>query len=77
MLIEAILYPGQFADLKKRDLSKHVCAVFDVLRATSTELTALVNGADCIIPVVTIGEAQEMRERDPAVLLAGERGFET
>jgi 2-phosphosulfolactate phosphatase len=73
MLIEAVLYPGQFETLKKRDLSRHVAVVFDVFRATSAELTALVNGAARIQPVVSLDEALEMKRRDPAVLLGGER----
>jgi 2-phosphosulfolactate phosphatase len=47
--------------------------VFDVLRATSTMVTALGNGATEIIPVSEIAEALESRRKDPAVLLAGER----
>lgn len=73
MHIEAILYPGQFADLKRRDLSRHVAVVFDVFRATSAELTALVNGATAIVPVVAVEDALAIKRKDPSVLLAGER----
>ena len=73
MLIEAILCPGQFAALKKRDLSGHTAVVFDVFRATSTELTALANGAESIVPVGTVEEALAMRKKDASVLLGGER----
>ncbi len=47
--------------------------MLDVLRATSSMVTALANGAEAIVPVGTIAEALAWRERDPEVLLAGER----
>jgi 2-phosphosulfolactate phosphatase len=47
--------------------------VFDVLRSTTTMLTALANGAEAIEPVAEIPEALAIRERNPAVLLGGER----
>jgi 2-phosphosulfolactate phosphatase len=47
--------------------------VFDVLRATSTMVAALSNGAAAIIPVEEISEALAVRAQDPEVLLAGER----
>jgi 2-phosphosulfolactate phosphatase len=47
--------------------------VFDVLRATSTIITALAKGAAGVIPVSEISEALAIRTRDPEVLLAGER----
>jgi 2-phosphosulfolactate phosphatase len=71
--LEVILSPAEFGGLAGRDLSTAVCVVFDVLRATSTMITALANGAEAIIPVDDIGEALSLRQRNPAVLLAGER----
>ncbi|MCF7669544.1 MAG: 2-phosphosulfolactate phosphatase, partial [Verrucomicrobia bacterium] len=47
--------------------------VFDVLRATSSMLTALFNGASCVIPASRIDEAVDMRRTMPDALLAGER----
>jgi 2-phosphosulfolactate phosphatase len=47
--------------------------VFDVLRATSTFVTALHNGAKAVIPVSEISEAIAIRKRQPDVLLGGER----
>jgi 2-phosphosulfolactate phosphatase len=47
--------------------------VFDVLRATSSMLTALYNGAEAITPVSEIPEALALRARQPNILLAGER----
>jgi 2-phosphosulfolactate phosphatase len=47
--------------------------VFDVLRATSTFVTALHNGAKAVIPVAEIAEALALRQKQPGVLLGGER----
>ncbi len=71
--IEVLFTPAEFEALSKRDLSKSTCVVFDVLRATSSMVTALANGAEAIIPVSEISEALEIKRKDPQVLLAGER----
>jgi 2-phosphosulfolactate phosphatase len=71
--LEVLFTPAEFAALTRRDLSRTACVVFDVLRATSTMLVALGNGAEAIIPVAEITEALEIRRRRPEVLLAGER----
>jgi 2-phosphosulfolactate phosphatase len=71
--LEALFTPADFEALNRRDLSATVCVVFDVLRATSSIVTALANGAEAIIPVAEIKEALELRKRDPELLLAGER----
>ncbi|MFM2294540.1 MAG: hypothetical protein RLZZ350_953 [Verrucomicrobiota bacterium] len=71
--IEVMNTPAEFAQLRKRDLSRTVCVVFDVLRATSTMVTALANGAAGIVPVAEIAEALAWRAKSPEVLLAGER----
>jgi len=71
--IEVLFTPAEFATLAQRDLSQTFCVVFDVLRATSTMVTALAHGAQAIVPVASIPEALAWRARDPRVLLAGER----
>jgi 2-phosphosulfolactate phosphatase len=71
--LEVLLSPAEFESLPDRDLSATVCVVFDVLRATSSMVTALANGADGILPVEDIPEALQVRARQPEVLLAGER----
>ncbi len=71
--LEVLLAPAEVAVLDRRDLSQTVCVVFDVLRATSTMVTALGNGAAAVRPVAEIAEALSVRERQPEVLLAGER----
>jgi len=73
MSLEVSFTPADFGLLPQRDLSGTVCVVFDVLRATSSMVTALANGASAILPVSEIGEALAARQRNPQVLLAGER----
>jgi 2-phosphosulfolactate phosphatase len=71
--IDAILTPAELPALAKRDLHEMLCVVFDVLRATSTFVTALHHGANAIIPVSEISEALVIRKKQPDVLLGGER----
>jgi len=52
---------------------QHIIVVIDVLRATSTMITALANGAECIVPAETLSEARDFYKRYPDHLLAGER----
>jgi 2-phosphosulfolactate phosphatase len=71
--LEVLFAPAEFIALRERDLSRTVCVVFDVLRSTSTMMTALDNGAARIIPVSEIEEALAIQRLTPHVLLAGER----
>lgn len=73
MKIETILNPAELSALVQRDLRATACVVFDILRATSTFVTALHHGAKAIIPVSEIAEAVALRQKQPDVLLAGER----
>ena len=73
MKIEVILTPAELPGLQQRDLSDTACVVFDVLRATSTFVTALHNGARAVVPVSEISEALARRQKQPDVLLGGER----
>jgi len=73
MKIDAILSPAELPALAKRDLRGTVCVVFDVLRATSTFVTALHHGAKAVIPVAEISEALALRRKQPDILLGGER----
>ncbi len=54
-------------------LEDKLVIVIDVLRATSTIVTALANGCQAIIPVLTSEEALEKRLTIPGSLLGGER----
>ena len=72
--VEVLFTPAEFQDLRNRDLSKTTCVVFDVLRATSTMVTALGNGAAAVIPVEEIDDALRLKHERPELVLAGERG---
>ena len=71
--LEVIFTPAEFAALSQRDLGQTVCVVFDILRATTSMMTALANGATAILPVGDIPGAIALRNQRPDVLLAGER----
>ena len=73
MKIETILTPAELPGLARRDLRETACVVFDILRATSTFVTALHHGATAMVPVSEIAEAVALRNRQPEILLAGER----
>ncbi len=76
MKFDAALTPADISRLPERDLSATTCVVFDVLRATSSMITALANGAAEIFPVKTIEEAFALRKKIPDALLGGERHSE-
>ena len=71
--LEVLFTPADFGTLGDRDLSQTTCVVFDVLRATSSMVSALAHGATAVIPVGQISEALALRRSDPTLLLAGER----
>lgn len=71
--LEVLFTPVEFEALAARDLSRSVCVVFDILRATTSMVTALANGATAVVPVAGISEALELRRHRPEALLAGER----
>lgn len=73
--IEVLFTPAEYAFLDQRaQLSETVCVVFDVLRMTSSIVTALANGAEAIMPVGDIADAWAEKQKNPEVILAGERG---
>ncbi len=65
-------------DLQPELISATCAVVFDVLRATSTIITALANGCSGVIPVTdtedAIARAHQNRHQGLATLLGGERG---
>jgi 2-phosphosulfolactate phosphatase len=71
--IDVVLSPPEIDLLPQRDLAGSVAVVFDVLRATSTMITALANGASGIWPVRTIEEAWDLKTAKTDALLGGER----
>jgi 2-phosphosulfolactate phosphatase len=72
-LIDVVLSPPEIDLLPRRDLTGSIAVVFDVLRATSSMITALAHGAAGIWPVRSIEEAWALKEKRPAALLGGER----
>jgi len=73
MALEVLFTPADFGTLRQRELRDTICTVFDVLRATSSMVTALYHGATALMPVEEIPEALALRRRSPELLLAGER----
>ena len=71
--LEVLFTPADFGALDPARIASSTCVVFDILRATSTIVTALGNGAQAVIPVPDIASALAAREREPDVLLGGER----
>ncbi|MGC5324403.1 2-phosphosulfolactate phosphatase [Brevibacillus sp. SYSU BS000544] len=58
-------------EIRQDHISNHTVVMIDVLRASSTILTALANGFEQVIPVETIGQAYTLRTSQ--TILAGER----
>jgi 2-phosphosulfolactate phosphatase len=71
--IDAILHPCELTALRDSDLENTVCVVFDVLRATSSIVTALAHGVKAVRPAESIDEARALKKRFPHALLGGER----
>ncbi len=71
--LDVTFTPADFAALAQQDLRGMVCVVFDVLRATTSMITALAHGADGVLPVEGIAEALAAARTRPGALLAGER----
>lgn len=73
MEINVILSPSEIGLLPQVDLGGTVCVVFDVLRATSSMLTAFAHRTEEIYPARTIDEALGLKQKFPGALLCGER----
>ena len=73
MRIDVALTPAEIALLPRRKLATTTCVVFDILRATSSMITALAHGAAEIHPVCTIEEAHALKADIPSGVLGGER----
>jgi 2-phosphosulfolactate phosphatase len=73
MKLDVAFHPGSLAEKQERF---GTAVVVDVLRASSSIITALENGASSVVPVSSIEEAFSAKARFPegGVLLCGERG---
>jgi 2-phosphosulfolactate phosphatase len=71
--LEVLLSPAEFNALSPDQLANTTCVVFDVLRATTSMVTALAHGAQAILPVTDIPQALSAKLAHPSALLAGER----
>jgi len=61
------------ADVAKAVQRRDIVIVVDVLRASSTIVTALACGAQAVMPLRRVEEARRMKRTNPEYLLAGER----
>lgn len=61
------------AALSQAVTNGNIIVLVDVLRASSTIITALANGASAVIPVPTVEEARQRAAQMSAAFLAGER----
>ncbi|MEW9669602.1 2-phosphosulfolactate phosphatase [Ammoniphilus sp. 3BR4] len=62
---------SQVDEVKMEEIKHRTVIVIDVLRASSTVVTALAHGANEVIPVETVGQARQFHGNQ--YLLAGER----
>jgi len=72
--LDICFLPAQWRSLDGQRLRSSACAVIDVIRATSTIVTALAHGASGVLPVASVPDAFAAKAQDPDALLAGERG---
>ena len=63
------------AEIQPNTIKRRVAIIVDVLRASTSIITALTNGCQGVIPVAEVEEARKLAKAYPAesVLLAGER----
>ena len=71
MRLDVLFLP---AELPAREHLQRVAAVVDVIRATTTIVTAFEHGCRSIQPVASVEEAKTARAARPAAILAGEKG---
>jgi len=72
--LEICFLPAQWKALDQDRLRASACVVIDVIRATSTIVTAVAHGAEGVQPIGSVGDAFVLKARNPEALLAGERG---
>jgi len=60
-------------EITQNDLSHTVCVVLDIFRATTSIVTAMANGCQTIVPVISLEQAHKVAGQSKTILLAGER----
>lgn len=60
-------------DIISEDIKGSSVIVIDMLRATSVIVTALNNGAKCVIPALTTEDARSIKQKHDNAVLGGER----
>jgi len=60
MTVEVCFSPAMYSEYKKDD---SIVVIVDILRATSAIVTAFMNGVNRIIPVATLDEAKEYKQK--------------
>jgi len=60
-------------EIRHENLYKKTIIIVDILRTSTTIITALANGGKWIIPVETLGQAKTMKTTEKDTLLAGDR----
>jgi 2-phosphosulfolactate phosphatase len=71
MRLDVLLLP---TELDARPRPQRAAVVIDVIRATSTIVSAFQHGVRSVLPVASIEEARRAQAATPGALLAGERG---
>ncbi len=74
MIVDIALSNNFNQDSLKVDIGSSVCAVIDVIRATSTIATLFGSGVNSIIVAGTLDEAYSLKKAFPDRLLCGEKG---
>jgi 2-phosphosulfolactate phosphatase len=72
--MDVLVSPYYYERVESAYWQGRVAVVIDVLRATSTMVTALAEGYDWILPCRGVEQARVQAARLPGTLLAGERG---
>lgn len=72
--VDLLLTPYAYENVEPLYWCGRVAVVIDVLRATSTIVTALARGYRWVLPSLGVAEARELALKWPNAILAGERG---
>ena len=69
MKIHTILSPQLFS-LFAKDIANNQVLIIDILRATTSMVVMLENGAESVKPVAGVEEAMRLKNENPALLIA-------